>query len=281
MSPSQPPLSHRILIATLFALLGGYLAWEATFPETRGRAFAELMLEEEFWLGIMPYVYHVGMVMGGMGLLINRNWSVLVSFAVAAMTVEEVFIGLISSQPVPFSISAQISLTAASAVAIGWTLLGQRPGSKSKHIGFRVLIVGISLSLVTTVLFEVFFGPHAIADPLVALLWLPVIFAAANGTSPLWLKLSPSLPRPGVALIVMARRPLAWASLIGLAAIIVGLGWRAQLPGLPTLLATVLTLSGWAACRRISFSAGQRDAVREWRKKIGRDLFHRSNFSLL
>jgi hypothetical protein len=253
----------RHSIASALVLMGLGLLAEARFPTSHGREVDALMLDETFWLGLMPYFYHVGLVVCGLGLLINRNGSVLVSFFIAAMTIEEILVGFISSQPVPFSPLARISLMLAGMTALAWILHDQKNRPESKHIGFQLVWVGIAVGVLISVGFEVFFGPQAVSDPLAALRWTIVPLSIANGTSPLWMQRFRRLPRTAIAALIWVRPYLNFVWAIGFISI-AALTWSPEPPELSFMFITLVGMvTGWIMCFKIQPTADQLSAQGE------------------
>jgi hypothetical protein len=219
----------------------------------------------------MPYFYHAGLVVCGLGLLINRNGSVLVSFLVAAMTIEEIMVGFISSQPVPFSPLAGVSLMLGGLTALAWILHDQKNRPESKHIGFRIVLVGISLGLLTSVVFELFFGPQAVSDPVAVLGWIIVSLSLLNGMSPRWMQHVGRLPRPTIGALVLVRPYVNIVWLTGLLSIS-ALAWSRGTPAFGFMLISSAGIAaGWIMCLKISPTPDQLSARSEMLNRFTRD----------
>jgi hypothetical protein len=248
----------RYLTTALFVGLAVLLGLQtAVAMNTGGQAFKELMVDDTFWMSVMPFMYHAGLLVAAVCLLWRRPLTNVALFLIAAMTIEEVLMGFISSTAVPFSITAKLGLSLASLAALGWAFQYQKENPDSKGVGLRILITGILLAATSSLLYEMLAGVHAAAyrDGTIAVLLAGVTLA--GGLTSRWIRFYLPMPALAYAFIRRAHRPVVWSAFLAL------LGWNLWLltgpvdRGLLLALAGLIGLTGLIAGHRLPLATEQ------------------------
>jgi len=112
------------------------------------------LLVQEYWLELFPFLYFFALLLAGISLVWRHRFSLLLLFAYAGFTLEELILGCFSPTAVPFSTLSfwWLFVTVIGAIA-GMYLLQQAERHVPRNYRFRALWFGLAFSLGVNLLF--------------------------------------------------------------------------------------------------------------------------------
>ncbi|MFK8162193.1 MAG: hypothetical protein AB8H12_06980 [Lewinella sp.] len=130
--------------------------WKANSLSVDLTQWRAMVLEEEFWLELMPFVYFVTLLLAGGSLVWPHKYSLLLLFSYAGFTLEELILSYLSSTAVPFSYLSHWWLFSTVVGGIGGLfLLKKEQNSTGDKYRFRALWFGIAFGLSCSLLLSI------------------------------------------------------------------------------------------------------------------------------
>lgn len=112
------------------------------------------LLDQGYWLELFPFFYFLALLLAGLSLIWRHRFSLLLLFAYAGFTLEELILGCFSSTAVPFSgLSYWFLLISVLGSIAGLYLIRQAEGNTPRKYRFQALWFGVAFSLGVNLLF--------------------------------------------------------------------------------------------------------------------------------
>ncbi len=140
-----------LLLTGLFLII-----WKVRTLSVDPANWRDHLLDQDYWLEFFPFFYFIALLLAGLSLVWRHRFSLLLVFAYAGFTLEELILGYFSSTAVPFSTLSHwcLLITVLGAVA-GMYLIKREQGKTPKKYRFRALWFGVAFGLGTNLLFTV------------------------------------------------------------------------------------------------------------------------------
>lgn len=137
-------------------LIGLFLTiWKVRTLSVDPTQWRDHLLDQDYWLAFFPFFYFFALLLAALSLIWRHRFSLLLLFAYAGFTLEELILGYFSSTAVPFSrLSHWCLLITVSGAIAGMYLIRQEEGNTPKKYRFRSLWFGITFGLGVNLLFS-------------------------------------------------------------------------------------------------------------------------------